>query len=92
MYPNMVSASFDKGFWSKENYEQINELLPMPVMPKKGKLSIVDIERENSEEFMEERKQHSAIESAINSLENHGLDICRDHGIDGFKQLEKRSA
>ena len=24
--------------------------------------------------------------SCINALEVHGLDICRDHGIDGFKR------
>jgi hypothetical protein len=26
------------------------------------------------------------VESAINALENHGLDRCLDHGIDGFKR------
>ncbi len=29
---------------------------------------------------------HSAVESAINALEVHGLDLCRDHGIVGFKR------
>ena len=29
---------------------------------------------------------HSAVESAINGLEVHGLDVCPDHGIDGFKR------
>ncbi len=32
------------------------------------------------------KKQHSAVESAINALEVHGLDVCRDKGIDGFKR------
>ncbi len=32
------------------------------------------------------RKQHPAIESAINALEVHGLDRCPDRGIDGFKR------
>ncbi len=32
------------------------------------------------------RQQHSAVESAINALEQHGLDVCPDHGIDGFKR------
>lgn len=26
------------------------------------------------------------VESAINALEVHGLDMCPDHGIDGFKR------
>ncbi|MCU7882373.1 MAG: ISNCY family transposase, partial [Candidatus Thiodiazotropha sp. (ex Lucinoma aequizonata)] len=29
---------------------------------------------------------HSAVESAINALEHHGLDKCPDHGIDAFKR------
>jgi len=32
------------------------------------------------------RHQHSAVESAINALEQHGLDQCPDHGITGFKR------
>jgi len=32
------------------------------------------------------RKQHSAVESAINALEVHGLDKCPDHGIDAFER------
>jgi IS5 family transposase len=30
--------------------------------------------------------KHSAVESAINALEVHGLDRCPDHGIEGFKR------
>ncbi len=37
-------------------------------------------------EFVDLRKQHSAVESAINALEVHGLDKCLDHGINGFKR------
>jgi IS5 family transposase len=31
-------------------------------------------------------RQHSAVESAINALEVHGLDCCPDHGIHGFQR------
>ena len=58
----------------------------MVVLPKKGKLSEKDKERERSDEFKRARQQHSAVESAINALEVHGLDVCPDHGIDGFKR------
>ena len=37
-------------------------------------------------EFRAARRQHSAVESSINALENHGLDRCPDHGPDGFKR------
>ena len=35
---------------------------------------------------MRARRAHSAVESAINGLEVHGLDVCLDHGIEGFKR------
>ncbi|MBK1732688.1 ISNCY family transposase, partial [Thiococcus pfennigii] len=34
--------------------------------------------------FQRLRRRHSAVESAINALEAHGLDRCPDHGLDGF--------
>ena len=41
---------------------------------------------ESEDEFVAARKQHPAVESAINALEVHGLDRCLDHGLDGFKR------
>ena len=41
---------------------------------------------EQAEGFVKARRAHSAVESAINALEVHGLDRCPDHGIDGFKR------
>ena len=56
------------------------------VLPKKGRLSAKDKQIEHSEEFVESRRKHSAVESSINALENHGLDRCLDHGLDGFRR------
>ena len=53
---------------------------------KKGRLSQADQARESEPEFIRLRRQHSAVESAINALEAHGLDFCPDHGIDGFRR------
>ena len=86
LYPRLVSCSFDKGFHSPANQKDLADHLKQVVLPKKGKLSEADKEREYSEEFIKQRKQHSAVESAINALEVHGLDKCPDHGIDGFKR------
>ena len=47
---------------------------------------IVFLSRQSSPEFKHLRRKHSAVESSINALENHGLDRCPDHGIDGFKR------
>ncbi len=84
--PTLISCSFDKGFHSPANQKELMEHLDFVVLPKKGRLSQKDKIREYSEEFIRARYQHSAVESAINALEVHGLDRCLDHGIDGFKK------
>jgi IS5 family transposase len=85
-FPNISSASFDKGFHSPANQIALAALVPQVVLPKKGKLSQARREHEAAPEFVDLRRQHSAVESAINALEVHGLDRCLDHGIDGFKR------
>lgn len=85
-FGTLHSISMDKGFHSKENQVKLKEAAEVVVLPKKGRLSTVDRERESDAEFVRLRRQHSAVESAINALEQHGLDLCRDHGIVGFKR------
>ena len=85
-YPLLKGCSYDKGFHSKSNQETLQGLLDEVTLPKKGKWSKVDRERESNPAFVAARKQHPAIESAINALEVHGLDRCPDRGIDGFKR------
>lgn len=85
-FPQFNGCSYDKGFWSPENKKRLDDLLDHLILPKKGKLSVDDKEREYSDEFIYYRHKHSAVESGINALENHGLDRCPDHGLDGFKR------
>jgi hypothetical protein len=85
-FSNIVSSSFDKGFHSHNNQVELSELLDTVVLPRKGKLSKTVQAIESSPEFKHLRRKHSAVESSINALENHGLDRCPDHGIDGFKR------
>lgn len=85
-YPNLTSCSYDKGFWSPSNKKKLDEILEDVILPRKGRLSEAAKKIESAEIFIAGRKKHSAIESAINGLENHGLDRCPDHGIDGFKR------
>jgi transposase, IS5 family len=80
------AISFDKGFHSPENQAILKQELKLVALPRKGKLSQQAQEIERSEELREARRKHSAVESGINALEVHGLDRCRDHGIDGFKR------
>lgn len=85
-FPKITKISFDKGFHSIENQKELPKLIPNPTLPKKGKLSKVEKERQASEAFIQGRKRHSGIESTIHALENHGLDICPDRGLAAFRR------
>ena len=71
-FPDLRGRSFDRGYHSPSNREQLDELLDLNGLPKKGKLSA--------------RRKHSGVESAINSLEHSGLDKVRLRGPDGFER------
>lgn len=85
-FDRIESVSFDKGFHSPANQNSLADLVPFPVLPKKGGRNAAELERESDPRFQRLRRRHSAVESAINALEAHGLDRCPDHGIDGFKR------
>ena len=85
-FPNLNACSFDKGFHSTANQIALKEHLDLVALPKKGKLSAQTKADEQADAFARARRAHSAVESAINALEVHGLDRCLDHGIDGFKR------
>lgn len=85
-FPNLRSVSLDKGFHSPANQKRLAEVVPFPVLPKKGKCNATEARREADPEFRSLRRQHSAVASAINALEAHGLDRCPDHGLDGFQR------
>jgi len=85
-FASLAAVRFDKGFHSQANQVELKQYVERVVLPKKGRLAGVDQARETEPEFIRLRHQHSAVESAINALEVHGLDCCPDHGIDGFKR------
>jgi IS5 family transposase len=85
-FTDLDACSFDKGFHSAKNQEELSRHLKLVALPRKGKLSAAAQDIENAEDFVKARRQHPAIESAINALEVHGLDRCLDHGIHGFKR------
>jgi hypothetical protein len=85
-FPALKSISFDKGFHSPDNQTALAGVVDLAVLPRKGRLSEAAKARESEPAFVRLRRQHAAVESAINALEHHGLDRCPDHGIDGFKR------
>jgi hypothetical protein len=85
-FPKLRSCSFDKGFYSPQTKKQLQEILDVVVLPKKGRLSEEEKADQSSDEFVGGRRKHSAVESGISALENHGLDRCCDHGLRGFER------
>ena len=85
-FANLNACSFDKGFHSPENQLALKAQLELVALPRKGKLPQSAQAAEQSAGFVKARRAHSAVESAINALEVHGLDMCPDHGIGGFKR------
>lgn len=83
---SVLSISFDKGYWNKDNYTIISSKVKNVTMPKKGKLNKEEYAREHDKEFIKKRRKHSAIESDINGLEHHGLDRCPDKGKINFRR------
>jgi hypothetical protein len=85
-FPGLTGCSFDKGFHSPENQINLADIIDNVVLPRKGRLSAETQAIEQAEEFIQARRKHSAVESAINALENHALDRCLDRGLFGFKR------
>ena len=86
-YPDLRACSFDRGFHSPENRVRLDALLDHNVLPRKGRLAKADRTREEDPAFVEARRQHPAVESAINNLEHRGLDRVLAYGADGFDRV-----
>jgi hypothetical protein len=82
----IASLSFDKGFTRAEDRDLLSLYVPEVVMPKRGKKNAVETARESERNFVALRRQHSAVESDINSLEHHGLNRCLDVGLAGYRR------
>ncbi len=66
-FPNINSVSYDRGFYSTKNRDELQKMVEEVALPKKGKRSEKDKTIENSEAFKNAKKKHSAVESAINA-------------------------
>jgi hypothetical protein len=83
---SVASLSFDKGFTRTADRELLSLYVPEVVMPKRGKKNAAETKRESEKKVVALRRQHSAVESEINSLEHHGLNRCLDVGIEGYQR------
>jgi len=90
-FPDLKGCSFDKGYSSVPNIRAVGKTLEQPAMPKRGKLSKADKARQGTEWYGEARRKHPGVESAINNLEQRGLDRVREKGKGRFEEVVWRS-
>lgn len=80
-------ASFDRGFHSPENQEQLAEIVDLPCLPKPGSKQSVEQKKTASVKFHQAKRRHSGVESAIGALQSgNGLVRCRDATEIGFER------
>jgi len=80
-------ASFDRGFYSPENEEQLQAIIEHPCLPKKAPNAYDEQTKNASVRFREARQRHSGIESAIGALQSgNALARCRDRTEIGFER------
>ena len=84
LFPELCVASFDRVFHSPANRARLDD----NVLPKKDYLSKADRDRKQDETFAAMRRQHPAVESAINNLEHRGLDRVRSKVREGFARTK----
>ena len=82
----IACVSFDKGFTRESDRPLLELYVPAMVTPKRGKKNAVETERGSDKKFVQLRPAHSAVESAIASLEHHGLNRCLDLGLEGYRR------
>jgi len=83
---NVHSHSFDRGFSDMTDKAQLQEFIPLVIMPKKGRRNATQKAEESTPVFIRYKNRHNAVESNINELEHRGLDRCPDRNWPGFKR------
>ena len=85
-YPELRGCSFDRGFHSPANQQQLATMLEHVALPAKGRGTEASRAREGAASFVARRRRHPGVESAIHALESHGLERVRTHGREGFER------
>jgi len=81
------TASFDRGFHTAENVEQLSDIIDQPCLAPRHPRQYAECLANASVEFHRLRQHHPGIESAIGALQSgNGLKRCRDHSEIGFER------
>ncbi|MHB8890288.1 MAG: ISNCY family transposase [Acidobacteriaceae bacterium] len=79
--------SFDSGFHSPENQEQLLALIKHPCLPTLGSQQAAEQWETASVRFRQARQRHAGVESAIGALQSgNGLKRTRDRSLLGFER------
>lgn len=80
-------ASFDRGFYSPNNEEELREIVAHPCVPPRHPKQYAERIANASVEFQNSRQRHPGIESAIGALQSgNGLKRCRDRSEVGLER------
>ena len=83
----ITEASFDRGFYSTENEEQLSNIIACACLPPKHPKQFAERLASASLQFRRARQRHPGIESAIGALQSgNGLKRCRDRSELGLER------
>lgn len=83
----ITEASFDRGFYSTENEEQLSQIISCACVPPKHPKQYAERLASASLQFRRARQRHPGIESAIGALQSgNGLKRCRDRSELGLER------
>lgn len=81
------TLSFDRGFYSEENEQALQDLVSQPCLPQRHGHAYVEQMAQASVTFRRARRRHSGVESAIGALQaGNGAKRCRDRTELGFER------
>jgi hypothetical protein len=81
------SASFDRGFYSPENEQELAKIVDEPCLPPRHSQQYRERMETATVTFRNSRQHHPGVESAIGALQSgNGLKRCRDRQELGFER------
>jgi len=81
------SASFDRGFHTPENQQELAKIVRCPCIAVKGQEKGRQQHKEGTVAFRKARQRHPGVESAIGALQaGNGMKRCRDRGQRGHER------
>lgn len=84
---HIKEMSFDRGFHSPENQEELAKIVRGTCLPKPGSKQSIAQAATESIQFHAAKQRHPGVESAIGALQSgNGLVCCRDKREDGFER------